>query len=484
MKKKLSLGLFLLAVPVLALVVSFLCERKLDGELRKAVAAERSDMSAAQIRENFNVRRLMASAGSGQPELDHIRAQIGHFDLMRAGSLAMIGIVFLYHAFLWGAGTLAVRNRRLLLRVFKPGFYVSAGLLALTTVVNAALLMASIYYGESYLLGVIHPKIIVLIGLGAVSGAFAIIRAALASRTRAESEVFGKALPEAEHPRIWREVRTLAERTGSLVPENIVMGLDPTFFVTEGDVRCLDGKLTGRTLFFSAPLSRLLTEPQFRAIVGHELGHFKGQDTAYSQKFYPVYRGLVTSLAELGSTQGTMAFAVIPTMIMLGSFLASFATAEAKLSRERELAADAVAVAVTDARTFAVALARVVVSAPYWLKLEEDLVRATRGGEAWPDLSSYIAARAVAGVSPAALADVEQRSMSHPTDSHPPTGFRLEAVGFGFDAIRDEVLDPSTRVSALGLVDGAPAVEASLSAAYREALGVRFDLSPVAPISA
>lgn len=482
MKTKLSLGLFLLAAPVLALTVSFLCERKLDAELRESVAAERTDMTAAEIREKVNVRRLLALAGDGQPELDPLRAEIGHFDLMRAGALAMIGIVLLYHAALWGAGRLAVRDRSLLLRVFKPGFYVSSGLLALTTVVNAALLMASIYYGESYLLGVIHPKIILLIGLGAVFGAFAIVRSALTSRTRAESEVFGKALPEAEHPRIWREVRELAERTGSLAPENIVMGLDPTFFVTEGDVRCQDGKLTGRTLFFSAPLCRLLTEPQFRAIVGHELGHFKGQDTEYSQKFYPVYRGLVTSLAELGCTQGTMAFAVIPTMIMLGSFLDSFATAEAKLSRERELAADAVAVAATDARTFAVALARIVVSAPYWIKLDEELVKAARGGEAWPEVSSYIAARAVAGASPEALAEVEQRSMSHPTDSHPPTGLRLEAIGFSFAAIRDEVLDPGPGVSALGLVDGAPAVEASLSAAYRELLGTRVDLSPAAPV--
>ncbi len=480
MKTKLSLGLFLLAAPILALAVSFLCERKLDAELRESVAAERTDMTAAEIRETVNVRRLLALTGDSQLELDPVRAQIGHFDLMRVGAFAMIGIVLLYHASLWGAGRLAVRDRSLLLRVFKPGFYVSAVLLALTTVVNAALLMASIYYGESYLLGVIHPKIILLIGLGAVFGAFAIVRSALASRTRAESEVFGKALPEAEHPRIWREVRALAERTGSLAPENIVMGLDPTFFVTESDVRCLDGKLTGRTLFFSAPLCRLLTEPQFRAIVGHELGHFKGQDTAYSQKFYPVYRGLVTSLAELGSTQGTMAFAVIPTMIMLGSFLDSFAKAEAKLSRERELAADAVAVSATDARTFAVALARLVVSAPYWLKLDEELVQAARGGEAWPEVSSYIAARAVAGASPEALAEVEKRSMSHPTDSHPPTGLRLEAIGFGFDTIRDEVLDPGPSISALGLVDGAPAVEASLSDAYRKLLGMRVDLSPVA----
>ena len=480
MKTKLSLGLFLLAVPVLALTVSFLCERKLDAELREAVAAESKDMTAAEIRENVNVRRLLllAAAGSDQPELGPVRAQIGHFDLMRAGSLAMIGVVLLYHALLWGAGKLAVRDRSLLLRVFKPGFYVSAGLLALTTVVNAALLMASIYYGESYLLGVIHPRIIALIGLGAVFGAFAIIKAALASRKRAESEVFGKALPEAGHPRIWSEVRALAERTGSLAPENIVMGLDPTFFVTEGDVRCLDGKLTGRTLFFSAPLSRLLTEPQFRAIVGHELGHFKGQDTAYSQKFYPIYRGLAASLSELQSVQGTMAFAVIPTMIMLGSFLDSFAKAEAKLSRERELAADAVAVAATDARTFAVALARIVVSVPYWLKLENDLVEAARNGEPWPDVSSFIAARAVACASSEALAEVEQGSMSHPTDSHPPTGLRLEAVGFSFDAIRDEVLDPGASVSALGLVNEAPAIEASLSAAYREILVARFDLGP------
>lgn len=480
MKKTIALALFVFAAPVLALSVALLCEHKLDVELRQAVTAQSADLTAAQI-QKITVRRLLAI--SDDADLDPVRAQIGHFNLMRAGALTLIGVVLLYFASLWTAGKLAVRDRSLLLRVFKPGFYLSSGLLAATTVVNAALLMAAIYYGESYLLGVIHPKIILLVGLGAIGGSFAIIKAALASRKIEAAEVFGKTLREAEHPRIWSEVRALAGKTGSLAPENIVMGLDPTFFVTEGDVATLDGALTGRTLFFSAPLTRLLSETQFRAVVAHELGHFKGKDTEYSMKFYPVYRGLGLSLARLQYTQGTMAFAVIPTMIMIGIFLDSFAKAEAKLSRERELAADAVAVSATDARSFAVALARIVVCGPYWEKADEEFVQEIRGGQTPPNVCSFIAARALAGVSPEAMAEVGQGHMSHPTDSHPPTGVRLEAIGIGLDQIRDEVVKQDAGPSAMDIIDGAAALEESLSTVYGERLSRRFDLSEPAPAS-
>jgi Zn-dependent protease with chaperone function len=473
-KKTIPLALFLFAAPILALTVSFLCEQKMNVELRKAIAAKRADATETELRA-VTVRRLLADRDPA--DLGPIRSQVRHFDLMRVGSLALIGVVLLYYATLWTAGRLAVRDRALLLHVFKPGFYASSLLLAATTVVNAALLLSAIYYGESYLFGVLTVNVVVLIGIGALAGSFITIKGALTSRKNVASRVFGKVLRQSEHPRIWREVRDLATRTGSLPPENIVMGLNPTFFVTETDVACLDGTLKGRTLFFSAPFCRLLGSAHFQAILGHELGHFKGKDTEFSKKFYPVYRGLMTSLAGLERAEGTMRFAVLPTMMMLGTFLSSFATAEAKLSRERELAADAVAVSVTDPRTFAVALTRIIICAPFWQLAEKDLVRTLREGHSLPNVSSFIAAQAVACVLPATLGLVGQGRMFHPTDSHPPTSVRLEAIGMDLDVIRDEVLQPGAGPSAIDLVDRGEAVEEALSKAYRESLAWRYDLS-------
>jgi hypothetical protein len=61
-----------------------------------------------------------------------------------------------------------------------------------------------------------------------------------------------------------------------LMPETVVIGVDPTFFVTEAEVVTLSGRLWGRTLYCSMPLARILTVDELTAIIGHELGHFRG----------------------------------------------------------------------------------------------------------------------------------------------------------------------------------------------------------------
>ena len=125
------------------------------------------------------------------------------------------------------------------------------------------------------------------------------------------------------------------------MPDHIVVGLDPTFFVTEARVRCVSGVLKGRTLFVSLPLSRLLTLEEFGAVVAHELAHFTGKDTAFSKKFFPVYRGASESVAALVTQSGngdTGAITVIPAVAVLSFFLHSFSVAENTVSRERNFA--------------------------------------------------------------------------------------------------------------------------------------------------
>jgi hypothetical protein len=188
MNKSAMFALILFAAPILALAVSFLCESKLDRELRKAIAEANPTVNKLELRE-VTARQLLAERDAA--DLAPARNQMAHFDLMRTGSWGMIAFVLIYFAALWLAGRLAIRNRDLLLRVFKPGFYVSSRLLAVATVVNAALLIAAIYYGESYLIGRIHVQIIALIGIGAIGGAFAVIKSVMGSRQRAVSTVFG-----------------------------------------------------------------------------------------------------------------------------------------------------------------------------------------------------------------------------------------------------------------------------------------------------
>src|SRR5207253_136023 len=97
-------------------------------------------------------------------------------------------------------------------------------------------------------------------------------------------------------PRLWSFVADAAQSAGVAPPEHLVLGLEPNFYVTEAHVQCLDGELHGRTMYLSIPLARIFSQQELRAVLGHELGHYKGDDTVFSQKFYPIYRGTLDSL--------------------------------------------------------------------------------------------------------------------------------------------------------------------------------------------
>ncbi len=75
------------------------------------------------------------------------------------------------------AGMICNANRNVLLRIFAPGLYISNLAVSVLVIVQAALLMGTVYYGESALLGRIHYGYILLFGFAALAGAFYIIRA-------------------------------------------------------------------------------------------------------------------------------------------------------------------------------------------------------------------------------------------------------------------------------------------------------------------
>src|SRR5262249_45653046 len=153
-----------------------------------------------------------------------------------------------------------------------------------------------------YALVILFIAVFGAIVLGALAGIVALAKAAFRIPQTARCTVLGQRLREEEYPDLWQYVRECAVRLGALLPHHLVVGLEPTFFATEAQVHCLDGTLTGRTLYFSLPLCRLLTTEELRAILGHELSHFQGLDTHFSQRFYPLYRGSLQALASLAST--------------------------------------------------------------------------------------------------------------------------------------------------------------------------------------
>ena len=141
------------------------------------------------------------------------------------------------------------------------------------------------------------------------------------------------------------------------------------------------------------PLARLLTTDEFTAVIGLELGHFKGSDTKFSERFYPIYRGTVTSIASLHAAggEGSGSIALLPAIAILTHFLESFAVAEHKLGRDRELAADQAGALVTDARTMATALVKVHAFSGLWNNLQQAAVEALKEGKLFVNASKTYA---------------------------------------------------------------------------------------------
>jgi Zn-dependent protease with chaperone function len=273
-------------------------------------------------------------------------------------------------------------------------------------------------------------------------------------------------------------VEEAAQRLGSLKPDHIVVGLDPNFFVTEADVASLSGSLKGRTLYCSLPLCRILSVEELTSVIGHELGHFKGQDTKFSRYFYPIYAGTVSALATLHATQqGFSSIPMLPAIAVLSYFLESFSVAERRLSRERELEADRVGASLTSPRALASALVKLHAFIGLWEGWEGIIAALMRQGIALENISQGYADLVLQNARPEALQGIAEGRLAHPTDSHPPLAVRLQSLQIGLDDVANDALAVRPPQAAITLIPDAEKLEEEISQVYCLLLARRLGIS-------
>ena len=222
-------------------------------------------------------------------------------------------------------------------------------------------------------------------------------------------------------------------------------------------------------MYVSAPLCRLLTPDEFKSVLAHELAHYKGRDTRFSQRFYPIYRGATEGLAGIaqglsrGDKGSASDFVLLPAFFMLSYFLGCFSKAENEISRDRELAADAEAARIGDARTIATALVKVDAYADAWPFVREQMKKALTQGQQLIN-PSLLFATMVADVAKEhdPLATLGEEGPPHPTDTHPPLSQRLKALNVPMKDIRAAALALPENPS-LTLIDNPEALEKDLS---------------------
>lgn len=387
--------------------------------------------------------------------------------LLRSASIVALvaGLALLLVIFL--AARLSATSRALLVNVFSPGIKAVLVILFGLILVQGAIATYGAYIFETTTLHRVHFVLIGGIGIGALAGAFAMIKAGFTISKRVSTSVIGKAFSTADEPQLWSFVREIATRLGATPPKNIVIGLEPNFYVVSAEVIVYPGaaKHQDETLYLSLPLMRILSREEMTAVIGHELGHFRGEDTKFSLKFYPVYAGTAQALIALESrgNDGAKSLALIPAFAVLTFFMEQFAQAERTIGRSRELAADKAGTSVSSGKALATSLLKIGAFTPLWDSIRSAMVKAINKGKAYKNVSALYAEIAAQNGKPEMLDKVTSTATSHPTDTHPPTNLRLQALGLSVAELRDSALAIDTATSSANLLSNATQIEEELT---------------------
>lgn len=464
MLQRLKLLLLLVLIPLLCLIAVQITRSTMQTNWVEAVVAQVGAQPSeiiplAEVCQDPETRSVLAEPCSA----------LGALNLIQNGVWATLAIGLLLPVIISLAGRQARNQRELLWRIFRPVLRLTLIGTALIVALQATLFGASAWYLFNWGMERIDSRMIFFVFIvvaGAAYGLYAMARALLGALKEQEGREHAHVVTREQEPALWAFVDRLASRMGTEPPQQILLGLQPTFYVTESPLLCQEKHLTGRTLYLSLPFCHALTEAELAAIIGHELGHFHGEDTLFSQRFYPIYRNAEASLIALHRARGgdwRQGLALLPAVYLLAHFLDAFATAESEISRTREFAADAAGAQLTSNRAMASALVKVHAFAPQWGQVWEGLTAGLKGGEPVANASHLYVNQMIDAAEPSALDGLDEQEQPHPVDSHPPLSQRLGALQITLAEVSVEALDVQLAEPASRLIAGAAAIEESLT---------------------
>ena len=250
--------------------------------------------------------------------------------------------------------------------------------------------------------------------------------------------VVGQCVKAQDQPVIWELIKEISGILKVDPPQHLVLGLNAEFFVSEANVICLDGELTGRTIHLSLPFCRILSINELKAILFHEFGHYIGKETRYLTLFNPIYRNIHDFIVQLSMWPRRRWFspswiALLPTGYLLNSFINCFSTIERSINRNQELVADALAASMTKANTFGIALVKIHSFASLSLIAAlKQKIKVPSEGKKILNSSQYFAllvSKFGGSISFEKISHSKQTGQRRFTASHPPLKERLEFIG-------------------------------------------------------
>jgi Zn-dependent protease with chaperone function len=478
-------ALWLFALPLFGLWFSSHATSRFDERFLSAIEGQLSQDTSIEepmrqeLLEFFRTVPASEACLSTSEDLAAFRNKLGEacsdleqFDLM--GFLAL-GAVLL--GLVSGMIALACAMAAFISRPFQYGsFVVGWNVLrvtgALQVLAQGILAVWLSYWVTAVWFEIYIPKLIGIIGLLAAFALFQVV-AAIFRRPAMDFEVEAEVIEPSKAPELWAHVRQLCEKLKTPPPDHILAGIDTNFFVTESEVHVGERKLTGRTLFVSLSLLRMLEKSEADAVLAHEMGHLLGGDTGHSKRLAPMlarFGNYLQALREGGLT--------LPVFHFMVAYRGLFELSLGRSRRASELAADRLAAGVTSGRDIARSLVKVGAYASFRDRVEADLFNRSEQQQ-----TVAIAERVALGFaqyagSEAVHGDLNGSVTPHPFDSHPPLSARLENVSETLtpDDVVKVLLEP-TSSSWVSAILEAEAIEARLWGAYEARFAQAHDLA-------
>ena len=400
-------------------------------------------------------------------------------DTLRDGAIYTSLAALILISFFQFAAIICGTNRQLLASIFPKIVPVVLLGIAIVVVVQAFMLTYATYWVQLLLISAWYPVVTGGIGFAGAIACLSILRAVWNSfGVKDHVVVSGHLATAANQSKLFSLIESVAKTINGKVPDNIVLGLDPTFYAISTPVKIASQnlRLTGETMYLSLPLLRVLSVPEIKAIIGHELGHFAGNDTDYSRKFSPVYRSISESQQRMLDSEN---LTTLPATFTLMNLLNSFDSNVKAISRERELLADEYGAKASSSESLIVALLKLSIYSIAWNEITKKVVDRMRNGFGYTKNVSWLFQSVVEHniTDDTIYSSVEMAltdSISHPNDSHPATSSRSDNLGIEIAALsKEKFLLPEE--TADSLLEDKLTIEEELTAyqqMYYTALGV------------
>jgi heat shock protein HtpX len=232
----------------------------------------------------------------------------------------------------------------------------------------------------------------------------------------------GPRLAPAEHPRLFKELNSIASATGQAMPREVYLVSDVNAWVSQrGGVM---GFGSHRVMGLGLPLLSVLRISEMRAVLAHEFGHYHGGDTKLGPWIYKTRAAIGRTIGNLGDDSW-----VQKPFLWYGKMFLRITHA---ISRQQELAADALAARVAGAAAMISGLKSVHAAAvgfnSYW---GGEVVPLLQAGYHAPMADGFVRFLSAQLVAASLVKSVEQElaeGQGDPYDTHPPLRERVEAL--------------------------------------------------------